>query len=392
MLPFRLFVKNYKQTENPSVRNAYGKVAGFFGIATNAVLFLIKLILGLLSGSISIAADAVNNMTDAGSSLVTMLSFRLSDKPADEKHPFGHARMESISGLIVSCLVTAIGLELLKSSIERIISPEETTYSVVGICILALTMLLKLYQWLVYRTGGKKIGSTVLLASAADSINDVIATGVVVIGAIVGLATGWQIDAWLGCAVALYILVSGIKLVIETADPLLGTAPDPAFVKELSHKLLSYDGIMGIHDLAVHNYGYGRQFASVHAEVDAKADVMASHDLVDNIEYDVLREMGLHLTIHMDPIVTDDPELAKLKDTVIALAKTFHEEITVHDFRAVYGTTHTNLVFDVDLPFSFDTDDAAFAKLLSAKIKELDPKFNTVITVDRSYLNSRHEL
>ena len=295
MLPYRLFVKNYQNTDDPAVRNAYGKTAGFFGIATNILLFVVKLVLGLLSGSIAVAADAVNNLTDAGSSLITMFGFRMSEKPADEKHPFGHARMESISGLIVSCLVTAIGLELLKSSIERIITPAETTYSVVSVVILGLTVLLKLYQWAVYRTGGKKIASEALLASAADSRGDVIATSVVVLGAIVGLYSDLHIDACLGCAVALYIIISGIKLVIETADPLVGTAPDPAFVSALSKKLLSYDGVLGIHDLAVHNYGYGRQFASVHVEVDAAVDVMISHDLVDNIEYAILREMGLHL-------------------------------------------------------------------------------------------------
>lgn len=391
MLPFRLFVKNYRDTDDPAVRNAYGKTAGFFGIATNLLLFAVKLILGLLSGSISVAADAVNNLTDAASSLVTLFSFRLSGKPADERHPYGHARMEYVAALIVSCIVTAIGLELLKSSVERIISPEETRYSVAGTVILSLTALLKLYQWFVYRVAAKRIRSAALLASSADSINDVIATGVVVIGSVVGLLTDWYIDAFLGCGVAAYILVSGIRLIVQTTDPLLGTAPDPGLVKTISDRVLSYDGILGIHDLAVHNYGFGQCFASVHAEVDANVDVMTSHDLVDMIELDVLREMNLHLTIHMDPVVTDDPELAKLKEKVIELARVFHPEISVHDFRAVFGPSHTNLIFDVDLPFNYHTEDAAFAKALTAEIKKLDPRFNAVITVDRTYLRASFE-
>ena len=384
------FFTKKSQTEAEK-RAVTGKVCGFFGIFANVVLFAFKLLAGLLSGSISVMADAFNNLSDAGSSVITLIGFRMAEKKPDHHHPFGHGRMEYVSGLIVSCLITAIGFDLLIGSIEKIITPSETNYSVLTVVILVLSVLMKLFQGLVYRAAGKAINSTSLIASSADSINDVISTTVVIIGAIVGLTTNIQLDGWLGTAVALFVIYSGIKLIIETSDPLLGAAPDEELVSKLSEKILSYDGVIGIHDLVVHNYGFGRCFASVHAEVPASTNVMISHDTIDNIEFDVLEQMNIHLVIHLDPVETDNPKIDELKAVVKTMLEAKDPDITMHDFRVVFGDTHTNLIFDVELPFEYEVDDDEFCSELTKDIRKVDPSYNTVITVDRNYMNSRRK-
>ncbi len=386
---FRLFIKNSDETDNPAVRNSYGKFTGIFGISSNAILFLIKLIIGIVTSSISVTADAMNNLCDAGSSIITMFGFKIAGKPADAKHPYGHARMEYISGLIVSCIITAIGFDLLLGSVEKTINPTETKYSIISIVILSLTVGIKLFQGLVYRSAGKKINSTSLIASSADSINDVISTTVVIIGSIIGLTTDIMLDGWLGLAVALFVIYSGVKLITETTDPLLGAAPDEELVEKLSKKILSYDGVIGIHDLVVHNYGFGRCFASVHAEVPASTNIMISHDTIDNIEFDVLENMNIHLVIHLDPIETDNPKITELKTIVQLILQSKDNRISMHDFRVVFGDTHTNLIFDVNLPFDYETNDDFFCSEITKEIRKVDPSYNTVITVDRNYMNSR---
>ena len=388
---FKLFIKDYENTDLPSVRNAYGKFTGIFGIISNIFLFAVKIILGTLTASISITADAINNLSDAGSSSITLFGFKIAGKPADAKHPYGHARMEYISGLIVSCIITSIGFDLFISSIERIITPVETSYSVVSIIILVLSIGVKLYQGIVYRTAGKRINSASLIAASTDSINDVISTSVVVVGSIIGLTTDINLDGWLGLAVALFVVYSGVKLIFETSDPLLGAAPDEELVEKLSEKILSYDGVIGIHDLVVHNYGFGRCFASVHAEVPAEKNILESHDTIDNIEFDVLKEMNVHLVIHLDPVETDNHELNVLKAAVQCIIESKDKDISMHDFRAVFGHTHTNIIFDVNVPFEFDIDDDELCNYITKEVKKLDPKYNTVITVDRSYMNYRHK-
>ena len=388
-LLFRLFIKNAEDTSDPAVRNAYGRFTGIFGIVSNVILFFVKLTIGFVTSSISVMADAVNNLCDAGASIITVFGFKIAGKPADAKHPYGHARMEYISGLIVSCIITAIGFDLLFGAVEKIISPSETRYSVVGIIILGCTVLVKLFQGLVYRSAGKKISSPSLIASATDSINDVISTTVVVVGSVVGLVTNIMVDGWLGAGVALFVIYSGIKLIAETADPLLGAAPEAELVEKLTEKIMSYDGVIGIHDLVVHNYGFGRCFASVHAEVPASTNVMISHDIIDNIEFDVLAEMNIHLVIHLDPVETDNKQIADLKTAVTLILQNKDPGITLHDFRVVFGHTHTNLIFDVDLPFDYETEDDFFCSEITKDIRKMDPSFNTVITVDRNYLNSR---
>ncbi|MBR6681937.1 MAG: cation transporter [Clostridia bacterium] len=388
---FKLFIKDYENTDLPSVRNAYGKFTGIFGIISNIFLFAVKIILGTLTASISITADAINNLSDAGSSSITLFGFKIAGKPADAKHPYGHARMEYISGLIVSCIITSIGFDLFISSIERIITPVETSYSVVSIIILVLSIGVKLYQGIVYRTAGKRINSASLIAASTDSINDVISTSVVVVGSIIGLTTDINLDGWLGLAVALFVVYSGVKLIFETSDPLLGAAPDEELVAKLSEKILSYDGVIGIHDLVVHNYGFGRCFASVHAEVPAEKNILESHDTIDNIEFDVLKEMNVHLVIHLDPVETDNHELNVLKAAIQCIIESKDKDISMHDFRAVFGHTHTNIIFDVNVPFEFDIDDDELCNYITKEVKKLDPKYNTVITVDRSYMNYRHK-
>ena len=380
---FRLFIRNADDTADPAVRNAYGNFTGIFGIISNAILFAVKLIIGIVT------ADAINNLCDAGSSVITIFGFKIAGKPADAKHPYGHARMEYISGLIVSCLITAIGFDLLLGSIEKIISPTETHYSLLSIIILSVTVIMKLFQGLVYRSAGKAINSTSLIASSADSINDVISTVVVIIGSVIGLTTDIMLDGWLGSAVALFVIYSGIKLIIETSDPLLGAAPDEDLVNTLSEKILSYDGVIGIHDLVVHNYGFGRCFASVHAEVPASTNVMISHDTIDNIEFDVLENMNIHLVILLDPVETDNPKITDLKTAIQIILASKDPRITMHDFRVVFGESHTNLIFDVNLPFDYNTNDDFFCSEITKDIRKIDPSYNTVITVDRNYMNSR---
>lgn len=386
---FKLFIKDSDNTSDPTVRNKYGRFTGIFGIVTNAVLFAVKIILGTLTSSISITADAINNLCDAGSSFITLFGFKIAGKPADAKHPFGHARMEYLSGLIVSCLITAIGFDLLFGSVEKIIFPSETKYSVISIVILATTVVLKLFQGLVYRSAGKKICSTSLIASSADSINDVISTTVVIIGSIIGLTTDIMLDGWLGCAVALFVVYSGIKLIIETSDPLLGAAPDESLVNDLSQKILSYDGVIGIHDLVVHNYGFGKCFASAHAEVPANVNVMVSHDIIDNIEFDVLKSMNIHLILHLDPIETDNAAVNELRAAASVIVASKGQGITMHDFRVVFGETHTNIIFDINVPFECDIPDDELCSMITKDIKTIDSRYNTVITVDRTYMNSR---
>lgn len=386
---FKLFIKDFENTNDPAVRNAYGKFTGIFGIASNTVLFITKIILGTITSSISITADAINNLCDAGSSFITLFGFKIAGKPADAKHPYGHARMEYISGLIVSCIITAIGFDLFLSSAEKIIFPSKTNYTIVSVVILVVTVLLKLFQGLVYRSAGKRINSTSLIASSSDSINDVISTIVVIAGSIVGITTEFMLDGWLGCAVALFVVYSGIKLIIETSDPLLGAAPDENLVNDLTKKILNYDGVVGIHDLVVHNYGFGRCFASAHAEVPANVNVMISHDIIDNIEFDVLKEMNIHLVLHLDPVETNNPKINELKAIVEVIVKAKDERISLHDFRVVFGETHTNLIFDVDIPFDYKTSDDFFCSEITTELRKIDAGYNTVITIDRNYMNTR---
>lgn len=379
----RLLVKDYDRPEEPAVREKCGRAAGLVGIVTNLLLFLIKLIAGILSHSLAIMADAVNNLTDSGSSVIMLVGFKLAGKPADEKHPFGHARIEYLSGVVVSFIVLFLGLELGISSVQKIFAPEETAFTLLIFVILILSILVKLWQFFFYRSVGKKLKSEAIAATSADSRNDAITTTVVLIGAVFTRFTDLNLDGFLGLAVAAFIVVSGVKLILETGNPLLGTAPDPELVKSIYQKIMSYEGIIGLHDLTVHNYGADRCFASVHCEVPAEEDILKSHDVIDNIERDFLEERNIHLVIHLDPIVTGDERTNLLHSQVQELVKQRYPQTAIHDFRVVWGVTHSNVVFDVAAPFSLSDSDETIRKTLTAEIEKLDPSYRTVITVDR---------
>lgn len=382
-LILRIFVRDHKNTEDPAVRDKCGRVAGAVGIVTNFLLFLMKIIIGTVFHSVSVTADAVNNLTDSGSSVVTLIGFKMASKPADEKHPFGHARIEYLSGVIVSFIVIFLGLQLGMSSIEKILTPEENALTPVALVVLVISILAKLWQCLFYRKVGRMIKSESVEATSKDSRNDVIATSVVLLGAVITMLTGVNLDGYMGAAVALFIVFSGVQLTISTADPLLGQAPEGELVQTITEKMLSYPGIIGMHDLAVHNYGVGRCFASAHCEVDAKNDILVSHDLIDNIERDFSRDLGIHMVIHLDPVIVGDARTDALHCKVQSLVTALYPTVTIHDFRVIWGVTHSNIVFDAAVPFSVKDSDAVITKKLEAEIQKLDPDYRTVVTIDR---------
>ncbi len=382
-LILRIFVRDHKNTEDPAVRDKCGRVAGAVGIVTNFLLFLMKIIVGTVFHSVSVTADAVNNLTDSGSSVVTLIGFKMASKPADEKHPFGHARIEYLSGVIVSFIVIFLGLQLGMSSIEKILTPEENALTPVALVVLVISILAKLWQCLFYRKVGRMIKSESVEATSKDSRNDVIATSVVLLGAVITMLTGVNLDGYMGAAVALFILFSGVQLTISTADPLLGQAPEGELVQTITEKMLSYPGIIGMHDLAVHNYGVGRCFASAHCEVDAKNDILVSHDLIDNIERDFSRDLGIHMVIHLDPVIVGDARTDALHRKVQSLVTALYPTVTIHDFRVIWGVTHSNIVFDAAVPFAVKDSDAVITQKLGAEIQKLDPDYRTVVTIDR---------
>lgn len=353
----KLFIKDYQDTQNPKVRFRYGLVAGIFGIMSNALLCVFKLIVGVVGNSITIIADAINNLSDAGSSVVTLVGFKLSATPPDNDHPFGHARYEYITSLLVSVTVLFIGILLLKSSIEKCITPEEVSVSVYTYVVLGVAIAMKLVQMLIYLDFSKAINSGALKASAADSRNDVLATVAVLISTIVIDVAGDKIspkvsvDGIMGIAVSAFIIVSSILLIKEAMSPILGEKPPKELVDKITAKILSYDGVIGVHDLVVHSYGENHCFVVAHVEVPADVDITKSHDVIDNIEHDFWNEMHVRITIHMDPVDTKNRQLAVLKLRAQNAIANLDENLSLHDFRLVSGQTHTNMLFDVVIPY-----------------------------------------
>lgn len=383
----RLFVKDHDNTSNFHVRERYGKFAGIMGIVSNFLLFAVKIVAGTLFNSISITADAVNNLSDSGSSFITLIGFKISGKPADEKHPYGHARMEYVSGLIVTFIILFLGVQLLLSSTDKILHPEAGTFSIVSIAILTVSILVKLWQCLFFRRIGRLIKSGTIFATSVDSRNDIYATSAVLAGALVTRFTGFNLDGYMGAVVAMFIIITGIKLVNDTISPLLGTAPTRELVDSIYKKIKNYDSIIGIHDLTVHSYGTGKCYASVHCEVPAGQDIMVSHDIIDNIERDFLKDMDIHLVIHLDPVITDDARINELRAEVKKIIGQISPDISMHDFRVVVGVTHSNLIFDVVVPYNFQYGDDELNELISGKIREgMGENFRTVIMVDHSYI------
>jgi len=379
----RLFVKGYPHTDDPSVRAACGKFSGIAGIFCNLLLFAAKLIIGVISGSVSITADAVNNLSDASGSLVTLLGFRLASRPADEEHPYGHARMEYFSGLILAALILVIGVELLKSSVQKILHPEPVAVSAALVIILVLSILMKLLLAAFNIRLGREIRSKTVEASGMDSRNDVIATAAVLLSCLIGYWANVQIDGWIGAAVALFILWSGIQIARETINPLLGAAPDETLVEKISSDLLAHPTVLGVHDVMIHDYGPGRQFATAHAEIDSRTDVLVAHELIDQLERDCMKNHHVLLTIHYDPIVTDDALLNRMKEKVQLVATGIDPRLSVHDFRMVAGQRHTNLIFDLATPYELHSMHMELKETITAGVQsEENMEYHVIINFD----------
>lgn len=378
----KLLIKDYKSVGRPEVRTRYGVTAGVFGICSNAVICALKLAVGFVSGSVTVIADAVNNLSDAGSSAVTVAGFKLASRPADREHPYGHARYEYIGALVVAVIILIVGVLLCKSSVEKIVTPEEVSVDVWTYVVLAASIVMKLVQMWLYLDFAKSISSGALKAAAADSRNDVIATGAVLVAAVIMDVAGVNVDAYFGLAVSLFIVVSSFKYILEAADPLIGTRPPEEVVKTLKDKVLSYDGVIGMHDLAVHSYGEGRYFAVAHLEVPAKDDIMFAHELADNIERDVKAELGIQLTLHIDPIDNEDAETLALKERCMKVVRGFGEGFSLHDFRLVKGMEHTNILFDVEVPFEHKVALSDVEKKLEEEFAGEEMKYYFVLSRD----------
>lgn len=381
-LLLRLFVKDADNTENPAVHTSIGKMAGFTGICCNILLFLGKLLAGLLSGSVSILADAINNLSDAGSSLVTLLGFYLAQRPADKEHPYGHARYEYLSGLVVSTLILVIGLELGKSSFEKVLHPQPILATPVVWGVLTVSLCLKLWMSHFFRTLGARIRSVTLTAASADSRNDVIATAGVLLGYIVSSLFGVNVDGIVGLGIAAFILWSGIGIARDTISPLLG-ARDPELVKKLSALVLSHEKVLGIHDLLVHDYGPGQCFASVHAELSAEEDPLACHDILDDIEQDAWEQLNVHLVIHYDPVLTNDAEWNQMRTLTEQWVRQVNPRLSIHDFRMVRSTRQTKLVFDLAIPYDMALSAREVQTFIAEQLQKEGRDYQTVIHLDR---------
>ena len=379
----KLFIKNRENVKDPNVRRAYGTMVSIVGILANLLLAAIKFFAGLISGAISITADAVNNVSDAGSQIISLISFKISAKPADRDHPFGHARIEYVASMIVSFLILHVGLDLFTESINKILNPSPTEFSIPLFIILGISILGKLWLFIFNRTVAKKINSSVMKATAADSLSDAASTAAVLIAALVGYFTDIQTDAYMGIIVAVLILVAGIKILNETKNSILGSPPEQEVVDAVASLALSYPEILGIHDMVIHNYGVGNTIASLHAEVDGTANIFDTHDVIDNLEKRLFDELGVRATVHMDPIVTDDEKVTALREVTLKTVLSIDERLNIHDFRYVEGTTHSNLLFDVVAPFELKMSDNELKREISSRISKVDPTYFVVITVDR---------
>ena len=386
-----IFLKN-KDAETPSGREYYGRVAGIVGIVCNLILSILKFIVGYLSNSVSITADATNNISDAGSSIVTLVGFRLSEKPADEDHPYGHARIEYITGLIISFLILLVGFETLKTSFNKILHPEESIFSWVTVGVLVASIAMKLWLSSFNTNLAKAIKSKTLEATAADSRNDCISTGAVLLSTLIARFFGFNLDGFIGVGVAIVILVSGINLIKETVGPLLGQAPSREIFNIIEEGILSYDNVLGVHDLMVHSYGPGSYFASAHIEMDAKINVLVCHDIMDTIERDFKEKHNIHLVVHLDPTVLDCEETNELKEVVRKILYDIDPIITFHDFRVVVGETAKNVLFDVVVPPKYKYSDEDLVSEIKNRIKIAGQgNLYAVILVDKSYGNLKSE-
>lgn len=383
----KTFIRDSEQVHDPAVRERYGVLSGVVGILLNLLLSAGKLCAGVLSASISITADAFNNLSDAGSSVVTLVGFKLAGQKADDGHPFGHGRLEYLTGLLVSLVILLVGLELGKSSIEKILHPEPVSFSVVSVIILAISILVKLWICLFNRRLGRRIGSAAMAATAADSLSDVAATSAVLAGTLVGRMTGLAIDGWVGALVAVFILRAGWGAAKDTINPLLGQNPDPELVRNIQTTVLSHPQVTGMHDLIIHDYGPGRSMMSFHAEVPIDSDIMEAHDVIDHIERELKDRFGIETSVHMDPIATNDEQVNRVRAQVAALVQVIDPAMTIHDFRMTRGPLHTNLIFDVVVPHKCPLSDGEVAARIEKAVKTLDDHYFVVLQLDRSYVS-----
>lgn len=385
----RLVVKNPEDVSAPEVRQAYGMLCGIVGVCLNILLFIGKFLAGMISRSVSITADAFNNLSDAASSVVMLIGFKMAGADPDSGHPFGHGRIEYISGLIVSGAILIMAFELVKSSVEKIINPEEVEYSTLALAILVISIAVKLYMCFYNRSIGKKVDSAAMRATATDSLSDSIATCVVLIAAIIGKLTDLQIDGYCGVLVGIFIFIAGITAARDTLNPLLGQPPESEFVEKIKTLVMAHPEVLGIHDMIVHDYGPGRQMVSLHAEVPAEGDILKLHDAVDNIEHELKRELRCDAVIHMDPVVTMDEQVQELKEKTVSLVHAIDPKISIHDFRVIAGPTHVNLIFDVLVPFKYPMADQQLEEAIQEKVRTgLGETYFCAINVDKGYVGS----
>ncbi|MBQ9930789.1 MAG: cation diffusion facilitator family transporter [Firmicutes bacterium] len=382
----KTFIKDHENVKDPQVREKYGSLTGIVGICSNAVLCVMKILIGIITGSISILADGLNNLADGASSIITLVGFKLAARPADEDHPYGHARIEYITGLIISFLIIFLGIELLTSSIEKIRFPEPPEFSWLAVIILLIAIAIKVWQAFFNRSMGKAINSAAIMATAADSRNDVISTIVVLAGLLISFFTNVQLDGILGACVAAFIIYSGIMLIKETSAPLLGQTPEHELVQSIHDRVMDMDGVLGVHDLMVHDYGTGRIYASIHVEVDARGDLLKSHDMVDLVEKILSKELNIHLTCHMDPVDTQDPLLGEMSVKLKAILSDIPGVIGFHDLRTVPGYSHQNFIFDVVVQPDISIGESDLKKQIQEKVADIDPQYCTVITIESAYI------
>lgn len=379
----KIFIKDRHDVKHPDVRRRYGVMMSVIGIIANVLLSAAKFSVGLLSGSISVTADAANNLSDAGSQAISFLSFKISAKPADRDHPFGHARIEYVASMIVSFIVLLVGFELAKESVIKIFYPEEASFNLLLVIVLSVSVVVKLWLGLSARRVSKRIGSSVIAATATDSLSDAAATSAILVSAFVSEFTDFNTDAYMGIVVSVLIIIAGVKILNETKNSILGSPPEPEVVEAIVAITKEYEGVCGIHDMVVHNYGPGNTIASLHAEVDGSENVYLIHDMIDNLEKRLYSELGVRATIHMDPIVTDDERVAALRELALEAVRRIDERISIHDFRFVEGVTHSNIIFDVSVPFELKISDAELADKIQQNVSEKDASLFSVITVDR---------
>ena len=380
----RTFIKDYQDTTNRKVRASYGMLGSCTGIVVNVLLSLSKFLLGVLSGSLAVTADAVNNLSDAAGSIMSLITVKIADKPVDKEHPFGHGRMEYIGALAVGALIVIAGVQLLREGIDGILNPVELTASPLVFVLLAVSVLVKLWLFFYYRKIAQTIDSTTLAAASKDSLSDVIATSTVVLSIVLHVAFGWRIDGYMGVVVALFVLKTGVDVCRDTIDRLLGEKPDPELTRQLREDLLSYEGILGLHDLVVHDYGPGRRIASVHAEVSATGDIVAVHELVDKAEREVSEALHITLCIHMDPVVTNDQDTNDAHRKMSEFLHNIDPRLTLHDFRRVPGKEQINLIFDCLLPGDYKDRDGLL-RSIRAYAKQIDPRYNVIVQFDTDF-------